>query len=94
MLEHVKADETFVREDVTHRRRPRAVRAEGQDYKVELIEDLVANTGTDTRVAVHERPVHRPLPRTARTVHEDRQGVQAAVGRRRLLARRLRPHAC
>jgi threonyl-tRNA synthetase len=48
MREHVKAGEEFVREDVT----PAAARVrflgEHQDYKVELIDDLVANTGVDS----------------------------------------------
>ena len=48
MREHVKAGEEFVREDVT----PAAARerfvGEGQDYKVELIDDLVANNGVDS----------------------------------------------
>src|SRR4051794_4447622 len=48
MREHIKADEPFVREE-----RPAAevidrYRAEGQDYKVELIEDIVRDQGTDT----------------------------------------------
>jgi threonyl-tRNA synthetase len=43
MREHVNADEPFVREDVTVAEALERFRAEGQDYKVELIEDLVAN---------------------------------------------------
>ena len=44
MREHVKADEAFTREDVgTGEALDRFVR-EGQDYKVELIEDLVKNS--------------------------------------------------
>ena len=42
-------------------------------------------------VALPQRPVHRPLPRPARAHDEDGQGVQARIGRRRVLARRLRP---
>jgi threonyl-tRNA synthetase len=41
MAEHVKADEPFVREDVPVEEALRRFREEGQDYKVELIEDLV-----------------------------------------------------
>ena len=48
MREHVKAAEPFEREDVS----PAAARerfvGEGQDYKVELIDDLVANNGVDS----------------------------------------------
>ena len=94
MREHVNADEQFVREDVTVAEALERFRAEGQDYKVELIEDLVANADRRRdRQPLHERPVHRPLPRPARAGHQAHQGVQAAVRRRRVLARRLRPHA-
>jgi threonyl-tRNA synthetase len=41
MREHIAADEPFVREDVTVAEALERFRAEGQDYKVELIEDLV-----------------------------------------------------
>ena len=40
-------------------------------------------------LAVHERPVHRPLPGPARAHDEERRRVQADFGRRRLLARGL-----
>jgi len=43
MKEHIKAEEEFVREDVSVAEALERFRAEGQDYKVELIEDLVAN---------------------------------------------------
>src|SRR4051794_19174166 len=43
MREHVAADEPFEREDVTVEQALERFRDEGQDYKVELIEDLVAN---------------------------------------------------
>ncbi|MEY2442049.1 MAG: threonyl-tRNA synthetase [bacterium] len=45
MREHVNADEQFVREDVTIAEALERFRAEGQDYKVELIEDLVRDQG-------------------------------------------------
>src|SRR3954463_525906 len=48
MREHVKADEPFVREDVTTDAALERFRAEDQPYKVELIEDLIANEGVDT----------------------------------------------
>ena len=66
MREHVQADEPFVREDVPVAEALERFRAEGQDYKVELIEDLVARPGRRDRQPLHERPVHRPLPRPAR----------------------------
>ena len=43
MREHIKADEQFEREDVPVPQALERFRAEGQDYKVELIEDLVRN---------------------------------------------------
>src|SRR5690348_17339777 len=42
MREHVKAGEAFVREDVTVSHARERFADEGQDYKVELIDDLVA----------------------------------------------------
>jgi threonyl-tRNA synthetase len=48
MREHVKADEPFEREDISVPDALERFRAEGQDYKVELIEDLVKNQGVDT----------------------------------------------
>jgi len=43
MAEHIAADEQFVREDVTVAQALERFRAEDQDYKVELIDDLVSN---------------------------------------------------
>ncbi|MDQ3632221.1 MAG: TGS domain-containing protein, partial [Actinomycetota bacterium] len=48
MRQHIKADETFVREDVPVAEARSRYAAEGQDYKVELIDDLVAAQGIDT----------------------------------------------
>jgi threonyl-tRNA synthetase len=48
MREHVKADERFVREEVPVGEAIERYREQGQDYKVELIEDLVANQGVDS----------------------------------------------
>ena len=96
MREHVKAAEPFERRDVSPAEARERFAAEAQDYKVELIDDLVAQRRPPTtaaeRLAVHERPVHRPLSRAARAEHQVGRRVQAAVGRRRLLARGLRPH--
>jgi threonyl-tRNA synthetase len=44
MRQHINADERFVREDVSVEQALERFRGEGQDYKVELIEDLVANS--------------------------------------------------
>ena len=43
MREHIKADEHFEREDLPVAEAIERFRGEGQDYKVELIEDLVKN---------------------------------------------------
>src|SRR5215210_9000856 len=48
MREHVKADETFEREDVTPGSALERFVREGQDYKVELIEDLVRDNGVES----------------------------------------------
>ena len=88
MAEHIAADELFAREDVTSAEARERFVAEDQPYKVELIDDL----GADERLPLHQRPLHRPLPRPARAVDQAHQGLQAAVHRRRLLARRLRQH--
>ncbi len=48
MREHIKADETFEREDVSIDQALERFRSEDQPYKVELIEDLVRDQGVDT----------------------------------------------
>jgi threonyl-tRNA synthetase len=48
MREHVAADEPFVREDVPAGQALERFAREGQDYKVELIEDLVRDQQVDT----------------------------------------------
>jgi threonyl-tRNA synthetase len=48
MKTHVKADEPFVRQDVTVDEALARFRDEGQDYKVELIEDLVSKQHVQT----------------------------------------------
>ena len=48
MREHIAADEAFTREDISVDEALERFQEEGQDYKVELIEDLVRNDGVDT----------------------------------------------
>jgi threonyl-tRNA synthetase len=48
MREHVKAGEAFEREDVTPAAARERFLGEHQDYKVELIDDLVSNNGVDS----------------------------------------------
>jgi threonyl-tRNA synthetase len=48
MREHIKADEAFERSELPVAEAIERFKAEGQDYKVELIEDLVTNEGVET----------------------------------------------
>jgi threonyl-tRNA synthetase len=48
MREHVKADERFQRREVPAKEAAELFRREGQDYKVELIEDLIHDEGAQT----------------------------------------------
>jgi threonyl-tRNA synthetase len=48
MRQHVKADEEFERSELPAAEAIERFRAEGQDYKVELIEDLVRDQGVET----------------------------------------------
>ena len=66
MREHITADEPFEREDVPVDEALERFRAEGQDYKVELIEDLVRDQGVDDRLALHAT-ARSPTSAAART---------------------------
>src|SRR3954467_12126791 len=48
MREHIKADESFERTDISTDEALERFRAEHQGYNVELIEDLIRNEGVDT----------------------------------------------
>jgi threonyl-tRNA synthetase len=48
MREHIKADEHFEREEIAVAAAIERFKGEGQDYKVELIEDLVKHQGIET----------------------------------------------
>jgi threonyl-tRNA synthetase len=48
MREHIAADEAFTREDVPVATALERFRDEGQDYKVELIEDLIRDEGVES----------------------------------------------
>src|SRR5215216_4387570 len=48
MREHIRADESFERSELPAEEAIERFRAEGQDYKVELIEDLVRDQGVET----------------------------------------------
>ncbi len=65
MREHVKADERFERSELPVAEAIERFKAEGQDYKVELIEDLVADQGVET-VSLYPT-VPSPISAAART---------------------------
>ena len=91
MREHIKADEPFVREDVPVGEALERFVGEGQDYKVELIEDLVRDADRHPSRPSASTPTARsPTCAAARTRPSTKRikAVQAPVGRRRLLARR------
>ena len=95
MAERVAADHPFVRKELAVRRRAgRSSRSAGQPYKVEILDDLAAKAPRQRRAAcrrsrlLRARAVQRPVPRPARRVDRQDRPVQAAVRRRRLLARR------
>ena len=94
MREHVKADEHFERERRDGRGGDRALPARGPGLQGRADRGPDRERGRRHRLALHERPLHRPLPRPARPEHQAHQGVQADVHRRRLLARRLRASRC
>jgi threonyl-tRNA synthetase len=48
MTEHVKADEPFERRELPAKDAVELFRSQGQDYKVELIEDLIRDEGAET----------------------------------------------
>ena len=101
MRAHVKAAERFEREECPSPTRARASlaagaglqgRADRRPRRAPRPTPGGQGERAGHRLALHQRPLHRPLPRPARTDHEDRGGVQAAVGRRRLLAGGLHAH--
>ncbi len=91
MREHIAADEPFELRELSAAEAIEHFRAEGQDYKVELIEDLVRDEGAETVTAVPQRPLRGPLPRAARPLDRAHRRLQADLARRRLLARRRDP---
>ncbi len=87
MRAHIDADEPFARVDVPVADARQRFRDEGQDYKVELIDDLVRDEGVQT-VSLY---TNGPFTDLCRGPHgpstQANQVVQAAVGGGRLLAR-------
>ena len=74
MREHIDADEPFVREDVTVGEALERFRAEGQDYKVELIEDLVRNADPAHPVATVSLYTNGPFTDLCRGPHSPSTG--------------------
>ena len=75
-------------------RRDRAVPLGGAGLQGRADRGPGARPGRGDRVALPQRPVHRPVPRPARADHQEHQGVQAHQRRGGLLARRrLAPDA-
>ncbi|MCU0312813.1 MAG: threonine--tRNA ligase [Solirubrobacteraceae bacterium] len=74
MREHLKAAEAFEREDVTVAEALERFRAEGQDYKVELIEDLVRDQGVET-VSLYRNGPFTDLCRGPHAPATDRVGA-------------------
>ncbi len=69
MRQHINADEPFVREDVSVAQALERFRAEGQDYKVELIEDLVANADPDAPLTTVSLYTNGPFTDLCRGPH-------------------------
>lgn len=69
MKKHIKADELFAREDVSVEEARARFVAEGQDYKVELIDDLVANAPEDAPVTTVSLYTNGPFTDLCRGPH-------------------------
>ena len=79
MREHVKADEQFERTEVPVGGRHRALRGRGPGLQGRADRGPRSQTsGVDTRLAVQERRLHRPLPRPARAQHQADQGASSS----------------
>ena len=98
MRAHVKAAEPFERREVTPAEARERFVAEGQDYKVELIDDLVSSAPADRPLQSVSLYTNGPFTDLCRGPHapstKSRRRLQAAVGRGRLLARRLHRARC
>jgi threonyl-tRNA synthetase len=70
MAQHIKADEEFVREEISAADAIERFRADGQHYKVELIEDLI-KTDPDTELTLY---TNGPFTDLCRGPHAPRTG--------------------
>ena len=93
MRERIRADEPFVREDVPVAEALDRFRAEGQDYKVDLIEDLVRDASIET-VSLYANGPFTDLAADRMRKHRAHRRREAAVAGRRLLARRRATVRC
>ncbi len=69
MRQHINADEQFVREDISVESALERFRGEAQDYKVELIEDLVANADPDAPLTTVSLYTNGPFTDLCRGPH-------------------------
>ena len=69
MRQHINADEHFVREDVSVEAALERFKAAGQDYKVELIEDLVTNADPDAPLTTVSLYTNGPFTDLCRGPH-------------------------
>ncbi len=94
MAAHIKAGEAFERRDVPVAEARERFVGERQDYKVELIDDLVAAADGDHPLQTVSLYTNGPFTDLCRGPHApehgDRRGLQAELRRRGLLAGRLR----
>ena len=91
MREHIAAGEAFDRSEITVAEALERFRDEAQDYKVELIEDLVEAQGIET-VSLYRNGPFTDLCRGPHAPSTASVGaIKLPVRRRRLLARRREP---
>ena len=93
MREHVKAAEAFERLDVPVDGGPGALPGRGPGLQGRVDRRPAAARGVRAaahRLALHQRPLHRSLPRPARAEHRRRSAPSSSLGRGRLLARGLK----
>ncbi len=86
MAELARLDEPVVRKLMARDDAVRYFESIGEHYKAEIIASIPTDRAD---LALQRRQLHRSVPRPARAVDRQAQGVQADQARRRVLARRL-----
>ena len=94
MREHIAADEPFELRELPAAEAIEHFRGQGQDYKVELIEDLVRDEGAETVTLYRNGPFEDLCRGPARPLDRAHRRLQADLARRRLLARRRDAGRC